>query len=139
MIRQLLLKFKEQNNRNPTTEELETLTKGKTFSFTEYGKTNDYPLKTSRANAKFQSVYRNQLFASDWAPLRDSPNGVFDPMAKGSDGVSIRQRMIDTMNSKRDITMDDLLKWFNPNAPGAGMTCSNGLTQMLLMLLINAR
>ncbi len=119
MIRQLVLKFKEQNNRNPTTEELETLTKGKTFSFTEYGKTNDYPLKTPRANAKFQSVYRNQLFASDWAPLRDSPNGVFDPIAKGSDGVSIRQRMIDTMNSKRDITMDDLLKWFNPNAPGA--------------------
>ncbi len=76
-------------------------------------------MKTEAANAKFKRVYRNQLFASDWAPLRDSPNGVFDPMAKGSDGISIRQRMIDTMNSKRDITMDDLLKWFNPNAPNA--------------------
>ena len=119
MIRQLLSEFRNQYNRNPTTEELENITKDKTFSFTEYGKTNDYPLKTSRANAKFQSVYRNQLFASDWAPLRDSPNGVFDPMAKGSDGVSIRQRMIDAMNTKRDITMDDLLKWFNPNAPNA--------------------
>ena len=119
MIRELLSKFRKQYNRNPTTEELENLTKDQKFSFTEYGKTHDYPLKTQRANAKFQSVYRNKLFASDWAPLRDSPNGVFDPIAKGSDGVSIRQRMIDAMNTKRDITMDDLLKWFNPNAKNA--------------------
>ena len=119
MIRALLRKFKEQNNRNPTTEELGNLTKDKTFSFTAYGKTNDYPLKLTAANNKFQRVYRNMLFASDWAPPRMSGNGVVDPIAKGSDGVSIRQRMIDTMNSKRDITMDDLLKWFNPNAPNA--------------------
>jgi len=119
MIRQLLSEFRNQYNRNPTTEELENITKDKTFSFTAYGKTNNYPLKTEAANAKFKRVYRNQLFASDWAPLRDSPNGVFDPIAKGSDGVSIRQRMIDAMNTKRDITMDDLLKWFNPNASNA--------------------
>ncbi len=119
MIRALLRKFKTENNRIPTTEELENLTKDQKFSFTAYGKTNDYPLKLTAANNKFQRVYRNLLFASDWAPRRMSGNGVVDPIAKGSDGVSIRQRMIDTMNSKRDITMDDLLKWFNPNAPNA--------------------
>tara|TARA_B100001093_G_scaffold151393_2_gene144119 strand:+ start:9225 stop:11135 length:1911 start_codon:yes stop_codon:yes gene_type:complete len=118
-IRDLLRKFKTKNNRIPTKEELAIITKDITFSFTAYGKTDDYPLKLTAANNKFQRVYRNLLFASDWAPLRDSSNGVFDPIAKGSDGVSIRQRMIDTMNSKRDITMDDLLKWFNPNAPNA--------------------
>ena len=64
MIRELLSKFRKQYNRNPTTEELENLTKDQKFSFTEYGKTHDYPLKTQRANAKFQSVYRNKLFAS---------------------------------------------------------------------------
>jgi len=119
MIRALLRKFKTENNRIPTTNELAIITKDKTFSFTAYGKTNDYPLKLTAANNKFQRVYRNMLFASDWAPPRMSRNGVVDPIAKGSDGVSIRQRMIDTMNSKRDITMDDLLKWFNPNAPNA--------------------
>jgi len=109
MIRALLRKFKTENNRIPTTNELAIITKDKTFSFTAYGKTNDYPLKLTAANNKFQRVYRNMLFASDWAPPRMSRNGVVDPIAKGSDGVSIR------------------------------MTCSNGLTQMLLMLLINAR
>lgn len=119
MIRALLRKFKAKNKRIPTKDELAIITKDKTFSFTAYGKTDDYPLKLTAANNKFQRVYRNLLFASDWAPLRDSPNGEFDPIAKGSDGVSIRQRMIDTMNAKRDITMGDLLKWFNPNAPNA--------------------
>ena len=119
MIRALLRKFKAKNKRIPTKDELAIITKDITFSFTAYGKTNDYPLKLTAANNKFQRVYRNLLFASDWAPLRDSPNGVFDPIAKGSDGVSIRQRMIDTMNTKRDITMTDLLNWFNPNAPNA--------------------
>ncbi len=119
MIRALLRKFKTENKRIPTKDELAIITKDKTFSFTAYGKTNDYPLKLTAANNKFQRVYRNMLFASDWASPRMSGNGVVDPIAKGSDGVSIRQRMIDTMNSKRDITMDDLLKWFNPNAPNA--------------------
>ena len=119
MIRALLRKFKTENNRIPTKDELAIITKDKTFSFTAYGKTNDYPLKLTAANAKFKRIYRNMLFASDWAPLRSSGNGIVDPIAKGSDGVSIRQRMIDTMNSKRDITMDDLLKWFDPNAANA--------------------
>ena len=119
MIRKLLLKFKEQNNRNPTREELENLTKGETFSFTAYGKTHDYPLTVNAANAKFKRVYRNLLFSTDWAPPRLSGNGIVDPIAKGSDGVSIRQRMIDTINTKKDITITDLLNWFNPNAPNA--------------------
>ncbi len=119
MIRALLRKFKAKNHRIPTKDELAIITKDITFSFTAYGKTDDYPLKLTAANNKFQRVYRNLLFASDWAPPRDSPNGVFDPIAKGSDGVSIRQRMIDAMNTKKDITMDDLLKWFNPNAKNA--------------------
>ena len=118
MIRALLRKFKTENNRIPTKDELAIITKDKTFSFTAYGKTNDYPLKLTAANNKFQRVYRNMLFASDWAPPRMSGNGVVDPIAKGSDGVSIRQRMIDTMKT-RDITMTDLLNWFNPNATNA--------------------
>ena len=93
--------------------------KTKTFSFTAYGKTHDYPLTVNAANSKFKRVYRNELFASDWAPLRNSGNGVVDPIAKGSDGVSIRQRMIDTINTKKDITITDLLNWFDPNAPNA--------------------
>ncbi len=93
--------------------------KNKTFSFTAYGKTHDYPLTVNAANSKFKRVYRNLLFSTDWAPPRLSGNGIVDPIAKGSDGVSIRQRMIDAMNTRRDITMKDLFKWFNPNAPNA--------------------
>ena len=119
IVRNLVKTFKSEKKRKPTLAELKDLAKGKTFSFTAYGKTNDYSLQIPRANAKFKRIYRNELFASDWAPLRDSPNGVFDPIAKGSDGVSVRQRMIDAMNSKRDITMTDLLNWFDPNAPNA--------------------
>jgi len=93
--------------------------KTKTFSFTAYGKTNDYPLTVNAANAKFKRVYRNLLFSTDWAPPRLSGNGIVDPIAKGSDGVPIRQRMIDTINTKKDITITDLLNWFDPNAPNA--------------------
>ena len=119
MIRALLRKFKNENNRIPTKDELAIITKDKTFSFTAYGKTNDYPLTVNAANSKFKRVYRNLLFSTDWAPPRLSGNGIVDPIAKGSDGVSIRQRMIDTINTKKDITITDLLDWFNPNAPNA--------------------
>jgi hypothetical protein len=119
MIRDLLRKFKTENNRIPTKDELAIITKDITFSFTAYGKTNDYPLTVNAANAKFKRVYRNLLFSTDWAPPRLSGNGIVDPIAKGSDGVPIRQRMIDTINTKKDITITDLLNWFDPNAPNA--------------------
>ena len=64
------------------------------------------------------------MFASDWSSPRyfqrdDGKKILFDPIAAGADGVSVRQRMIDTMAAKRDIVLADILKWFDPNAPGA--------------------
>ena len=65
-------------------------------------------------------MYRHKIFAADWAAVRrDGDSNIYDPMAKGSDGVSIRQRMIDAMERNGDINLTDVLTWFDPNAPGA--------------------
>jgi len=124
-IRALIATFKTNHNgREPNDDELKILTKDKTFPFTLYGITENYPLDKFAAKRKFQRVYRNLLFASDWSSPRyfqrdDGQKILFDPIAKGSDGISVRQRMISTMATKRDIVLADILKWFDPNAPGA--------------------
>ena len=109
--------FVKKNNRKPV--------KGKdnikgqfTYSLDEI--TQTYPLNREAANDKFKRVYRHKIFAADWAAVRrDGDGNIYDPMAKGSDGVSIRQRMIDAMERNGDINLTDVLTWFDPNAPGA--------------------
>ena len=124
-IRELIATFKTNHNgRDPNDDELKILTKDETFPFTLYSITENYPLDKFAANRKFKRVYNNILFASDWSSPRyfqrdDGKKILFDPIAAGADGVSVRQRMIDTMAAKRDIVLADILKWFDPNAPGA--------------------
>ena len=109
--------FVKKNNHKPV--------KGKdnikgqfTYSLDEI--TQTYPLNREAANNKFKRVYRHKIFAADWAAVRrDGDSNIYDPMAKGSDGVSIRQRMIDAMERNGDINLTDVLTWFDPNAPGA--------------------
>ena len=109
--------MKKKNKRKPV--------KGKDeingqFTYKLYGTSQKYPLGRDDASAKFKQVYQNNLFAADWAAVRhDSKGNIYDPIAKGSDGVSIRQRMIDTMERKGEIDLTDVLKWFDPNAPNA--------------------
>ncbi len=125
-IRALIATFKTNHNgREPNDDELKILTKDKTFPFTLYGITENYPLDKFAANKKFKRVYSDILFASDWSSPRyfqrdDGQKILFDPIAAGADGVSVRQRMIDTMAAKKDgIFLQDILKWFDPNAPNA--------------------
>ena len=109
--------FVKKNNRKPV--------KGKDnikgqFTYSLDGITQTYPLNREAANNKFKRVYRHKIFAADWAAVRrDGDGNIYDPMAKGSDGVSIRQRMIDAMKKNGDINLTDVLTWFDPNAPGA--------------------
>ena len=109
--------FVKKNNRKPV--EGKDDIKGQ-FTYSLDGITQTYPLDRDAANNKFKRVYRHKIFAADWAAVRrDEGGNIYDPMAKGSDGVSIRQRMIDTMEKKGDIDLTDVLKWFDPNALGA--------------------
>ena len=109
--------FVKKNNRKPV--------KGKDnikgqFTYSLDGITQTYPLNREAANNKFKRVYRQKIFAADWSAVRrDGDGNIYDPMAKGSDGVSIRQRMIDAMERNGDINLTDVLTWFDPNAPGA--------------------
>jgi len=109
--------FVKKNNRKPVKGKDDI--KGQ-FTYSLDGITQTYPLNREAANNKFKRVYRQKIFAADWAAVRrDGGGNIYDPMAKGSDGVSIRQRMIDTMKKKRDIDLTDVLTWFDPNALGA--------------------
>ena len=85
------------------------------FTYSLDGITQTYPLNREAANDKFKRVYRQKIFAADWADVRrDGDGNIYDPMAKGSDGVSIRQRMIDAMERTGDINLTDVLTWFEP-------------------------
>jgi hypothetical protein len=109
--------FVKKNNRKPVKGKDDI--KGQ-FTYSLDGITQTYPLNREAANNKFKRVYRQKIFAADWAAVRrDGLGNIYDPMAKGSDGVSIRQRMIETMERKGDIELTDVLKWFDPNAPSA--------------------
>lgn len=116
-VKEIYKAFVKKNNRKPVkgNDNIEGQ-----FTYSLDGITQTYPLDHGAADDKFKRVYRHRIFAADWTAVRrDGDGNIYDPMAKGSDGVSIRQRMIDAMKKNGDINLTDVLTWFDPNAHGA--------------------